>query len=145
NSLSMGNEHLSTIPETESDKVIKSSVEDLIPIPSESKGISEDIYDVPSCDNDNFDAEFGLINSLLSQYILITSPKVDFLPEDSLIEALNLTPSIPFMLEYPSSSPIPVVDSNFLIEEVDTFLVSEDSIPPGIESDFDSEEDIVFL
>ncbi|GJX24615.1 hypothetical protein Tco_0230911 [Tanacetum coccineum] len=31
------------------------------------------------------------------------------------------------------------------ILEVDTFLVSEDSIPPGIESDFDSEGDIVFL
>ncbi|GKB67466.1 hypothetical protein Tco_0928878, partial [Tanacetum coccineum] len=36
-------------------------------------------------------------------------------------------------------------DSDFLIEEVDTFLVSEDSIPPGIESDFDSEGDIIFL
>ncbi|GJS09767.1 hypothetical protein Tco_0366563 [Tanacetum coccineum] len=42
------------------------------------------------------------------------------------IEALNLTPSIPFVLEYPSSSSIPVVDSDFLIEEVDTFLVSEE-------------------
>ncbi|GJY62137.1 hypothetical protein Tco_0462794 [Tanacetum coccineum] len=31
NSLSMGDEHLDTIPETESDKVIKSSVEDLFP------------------------------------------------------------------------------------------------------------------
>ncbi|GKD91751.1 hypothetical protein Tco_1367258 [Tanacetum coccineum] len=61
------------------------------------------------------------------------------------IEALNLTPSILFVLEYPSSSPIPVVDSDFLIEEVDTFLVSENSIPPGIESDFDSERDIIFL
>ncbi|GKG17636.1 hypothetical protein Tco_0362593, partial [Tanacetum coccineum] len=39
NSLSMGDEHLSTIPETESDKLIKSSVENLVPIPSESKGI----------------------------------------------------------------------------------------------------------
>ncbi|GJR45402.1 hypothetical protein Tco_1313505 [Tanacetum coccineum] len=65
--------------------------------------------------------------------------------ESDKIEALNLTPSIPFVLEYPSSSPIPVVDSDFLIEEVDTFLVSEDSIPPGIESDFDSEGDIIFL
>ncbi|GJR62493.1 hypothetical protein Tco_1504655 [Tanacetum coccineum] len=37
------------------------------------------------------------------------------------------------------------MDSDFLIEEVDTFLVPEDSIPPGIESDLDSEEDIVFL
>nr|GFB98453.1 hypothetical protein [Tanacetum cinerariifolium] len=32
-SLSMGDKHLDTIPTTESDKVIKSSVEDLIPIP----------------------------------------------------------------------------------------------------------------
>ncbi|GJX11849.1 hypothetical protein Tco_0201708 [Tanacetum coccineum] len=51
NSLSMGDEHLSTIPETESDKIIKSSVENLVPIPSESKGISDDTCDVPFCDN----------------------------------------------------------------------------------------------
>ncbi|GJS35307.1 hypothetical protein Tco_0533689 [Tanacetum coccineum] len=187
NSLSMGDEHLNTISETE-----KSSVENLVPIPSQFKGISEDICDMPSCDY--FDAECGHINSLLSRDIPITSPKIDFLPEEfageldfidlillgineddcdeddfdeeegeiddeilqiedeilrekllivnlliDKIEALKLTPSIPFMLEYPSSSPIPVV------EEVDTFLVLEDSIPPGIESDFDSEEDIISL
>ncbi|GJZ95234.1 hypothetical protein Tco_0667437 [Tanacetum coccineum] len=169
--------------------------ENLVPIPSESKGISEDICDVPSCDNDHFDAEFGLTNSLLSRDISITSPKIDFLPEEfagefnlidpilpgidednfdeeegaididilqiedeilhekllnvnlliDKIEELNLTPPSPFVLEYPSSSPIPVADNEFLIEEVDTFLVSEDSIPPGIESDFDSEGDIIFL
>ncbi|GJY21679.1 hypothetical protein Tco_0394245 [Tanacetum coccineum] len=33
----MGDEHLDTIPTTESDEVIKSSVEDLVPIPSESE------------------------------------------------------------------------------------------------------------
>nr|GFC20887.1 hypothetical protein [Tanacetum cinerariifolium] len=33
NSLSMGDEHLDTISATESDEVIKSSVENLIPIP----------------------------------------------------------------------------------------------------------------
>ncbi|GJS11732.1 hypothetical protein Tco_0368528 [Tanacetum coccineum] len=181
NSLSMGDEHLSTIPETKSDEVIKSSVEDIVPIPSEFKGISEDICDVLFCDNDHFDAEFGLNNSLLSRDILITSPKIDFLPweftgeldlidpilpgideddfdeeegaigidvfqiEDEIlrekllnvnllidkIKALNFTPSIPFVLKYRSSSPIPVVVSDFLIEEVDTFLVSEDSIPSG--------------
>ncbi|GKA29072.1 retrotransposon protein, putative, unclassified, partial [Tanacetum coccineum] len=38
-------------PETESDEVIKFSVEDLVPIPSESEGISEDTCDVPFCDN----------------------------------------------------------------------------------------------
>ncbi|GKA04939.1 hypothetical protein Tco_0684059 [Tanacetum coccineum] len=51
NSLSMGDEHLSTILEMESDEVIKSSVEDLVPIPSESEGISDDTCDVPFCDN----------------------------------------------------------------------------------------------
>ncbi|GKC75826.1 hypothetical protein Tco_1126600 [Tanacetum coccineum] len=186
----MSDEHLNTIPKTE-----KSSVENLVPIPSEFKGISEDICDVSSCDNDHFDAEFGLINSLLSRDSSITSPKIDFLPgefvgeldlfdpvlpgidkddfdeeegendndiiqiEDEIlhenllnvnllvdkIEALKLTPSIPFVIEYPSSSPIPVMDSEFLIEDVDTFLVPEDSIPSGIESDLGSEEDIIFL
>ncbi|GKG20103.1 hypothetical protein Tco_0379904, partial [Tanacetum coccineum] len=56
NSLNMGDEHLNTILETE-----KSSVENLVAIPSEFKGISEDICDMQSCD-----AECGLINSLLS-------------------------------------------------------------------------------
>nr|GEX20387.1 hypothetical protein [Tanacetum cinerariifolium] len=51
NSLSMGDEHLSTIMEMESDEVIKSSVEDLVPIPSESEGISYDTCDVPFRDN----------------------------------------------------------------------------------------------
>ncbi|GJR08079.1 hypothetical protein Tco_0790731 [Tanacetum coccineum] len=51
NSLSMGDEHPSTILETESDEVIKSSVEDLVPIPSKSEGISDDTCDVPFCDN----------------------------------------------------------------------------------------------
>ncbi|GJU03156.1 hypothetical protein Tco_1113494 [Tanacetum coccineum] len=57
NSLSMRDEHLSTIPETESDEVIKSSVEILVPIPSELEGISDDTCDVPVCDDSStFDA-----------------------------------------------------------------------------------------
>ncbi|GJV11127.1 hypothetical protein Tco_1352668 [Tanacetum coccineum] len=51
NSLSMGDEHLDTIPETESDEFIKSSVENLVPIPSESEGIPEKMCDVPLCEN----------------------------------------------------------------------------------------------
>nr|GEZ22618.1 hypothetical protein [Tanacetum cinerariifolium] len=46
NSLSMRDEHLDTIPATVSDKVIKSSVEDLVTIPSESKGIPDTMCDV---------------------------------------------------------------------------------------------------
>ncbi|GJX70400.1 hypothetical protein Tco_0307571 [Tanacetum coccineum] len=50
-SLIMEDEHLDTIAATESDEVIKSSVEELIPIPSESKGIPDKMCDVPFCDN----------------------------------------------------------------------------------------------
>nr|GEY29595.1 hypothetical protein [Tanacetum cinerariifolium] len=48
-SLSMGYEHPSTISETESDEVIKSSAKNLLPIPSEYEVTSDDEgeYDVP--------------------------------------------------------------------------------------------------
>nr|GEV73901.1 hypothetical protein [Tanacetum cinerariifolium] len=51
NSLSMGDEHLNTTPATESDEVIKSSVEDLVPIPSESEGIPDTMCDVHLVNN----------------------------------------------------------------------------------------------
>nr|GEX46646.1 hypothetical protein [Tanacetum cinerariifolium] len=50
-SLIIKDEHLDTIPATELDEVIKSSIEDLVPIPCESEGISDDTCDVPFCDN----------------------------------------------------------------------------------------------
>nr|GEZ68130.1 hypothetical protein [Tanacetum cinerariifolium] len=51
NSLSMGDEHLDTIPEIELDEVIKSSVEDLIPILSKFKGIPDTMCDVHLVNN----------------------------------------------------------------------------------------------
>nr|GFA73077.1 hypothetical protein [Tanacetum cinerariifolium] len=51
NSLSMGDEHLDSIPATELDEVIKSSFEDLVPIPSESKGIPDTMCDVHLVNN----------------------------------------------------------------------------------------------
>ncbi|GKC02782.1 hypothetical protein Tco_0994392 [Tanacetum coccineum] len=47
----MRDEHLDTVPATESDEEIKSSVEDLVPIPSESEGIPEKMCDVPLYNN----------------------------------------------------------------------------------------------
>ncbi|GKG36981.1 hypothetical protein Tco_0447154, partial [Tanacetum coccineum] len=47
----MGDKHLDTIQETESDKVIKSSVENLVPILSESEGIPDKMCDVHLCEN----------------------------------------------------------------------------------------------
>nr|GFB42199.1 hypothetical protein [Tanacetum cinerariifolium] len=51
NSLSMGDEHLDTISATESDEVIKSSVENLVPIPSKFKGIPDTRCDVHLVNN----------------------------------------------------------------------------------------------
>nr|GFA48782.1 hypothetical protein [Tanacetum cinerariifolium] len=47
----MEDEHLDTILATESDEFIKSSVDNLILIPSESEGIPDHMCDVPSIDN----------------------------------------------------------------------------------------------
>nr|GEU32423.1 hypothetical protein [Tanacetum cinerariifolium] len=49
--LSMGDEHLDAILATQSNEVIKSSVEDLVPILSESEGIPDNTCDVPFRDN----------------------------------------------------------------------------------------------
>nr|GEX25851.1 hypothetical protein [Tanacetum cinerariifolium] len=51
-SLIMGNEDLNTIPEKESEEFIKSSVEDLVPIPSKSEDTSRSDSEciLPSCD-----------------------------------------------------------------------------------------------
>nr|GFC57517.1 hypothetical protein [Tanacetum cinerariifolium] len=50
-SLNIGDEHLDTISATESDELIKSSVEDLVPIPSESEGIPDTMCDVHLVNN----------------------------------------------------------------------------------------------
>ncbi|GKC95468.1 hypothetical protein Tco_1160910 [Tanacetum coccineum] len=50
----MGDEHLDTVSTTESDKVIKFSVEILVLIPSESEGIPDKMCDVPFRDNSSF-------------------------------------------------------------------------------------------
>ncbi|GJS97832.1 hypothetical protein Tco_0804800 [Tanacetum coccineum] len=92
NSLSMGDEHLDTIPETESDEVIKSSVEDLVPIPSESEGIFN-MCDVPSCDKKHFDAESDLRESLLNRDTsIVYSPKIDSLLEEFAGELAPIAP-----------------------------------------------------
>ncbi|GKA89230.1 hypothetical protein Tco_0811042 [Tanacetum coccineum] len=50
------------------------------------------------------------------------------------------------VIESFSLSPIPVEDSDFLIEEIGLFLTLDDSMPLGIKNDdYDSEGDILFL
>ncbi|GKF93426.1 hypothetical protein Tco_0280145, partial [Tanacetum coccineum] len=76
NSLSMGDEHLSTIPETESDEVIKSCVENLVLIPRESEGISDDTCNVAVCEySSTFDA-------LKDHYEILSDSDDDGTPSD---------------------------------------------------------------
>ncbi|GKA60778.1 hypothetical protein Tco_0760185 [Tanacetum coccineum] len=72
-SLSMGDEHLSTIPEKESDESIKSSVEDLVPIPSESEDTSgsDSECDLLSCN------DFSPINVSEEKSVTFSNPLFD--------------------------------------------------------------------
>nr|GEX46341.1 hypothetical protein [Tanacetum cinerariifolium] len=80
----------------ESDEVIKSSVKNLVPIPSESKGILENMCDVSFSDKNQFDAESDLIESLLTRdTLIIYSPKIDSLLEEFVGELVHINPIPP--------------------------------------------------
>ncbi|GJZ11861.1 hypothetical protein Tco_0546620 [Tanacetum coccineum] len=72
-SLIMRNEELGTIPEKESNEFIKSSIEDLVPIPSESEDTSESDSEciLPSCDN------FSPINVSEEKSMTFSNPLFD--------------------------------------------------------------------
>nr|GFD28332.1 hypothetical protein [Tanacetum cinerariifolium] len=91
----MGDEHLDTIPATESDEVIKSSVEDFVPIP---RGIDDDIPLTIKDDN--------LREKLLNVNLLIAT-----------IEALNDNPTSSSDCKTKSSS----TSLDSLLEEISTF------------------------
>ncbi|GKE86598.1 hypothetical protein Tco_1560340 [Tanacetum coccineum] len=96
NSLNMGDEHLDTIPATESDEVIKSSVENLVPIPSEFEGISDDTCDVPICVN----VESELVESLINRDTsIVYSSKIDPILEEFAGELANIAPIPPGIVE----------------------------------------------
>ncbi|GJW04059.1 hypothetical protein Tco_1562915 [Tanacetum coccineum] len=69
----MGNEELSTIPEKKSDEFIKSSVEELVPIPSESEDTveSDSDCDLTSCD------DFSPINVYKEKSVTFSNPLFD--------------------------------------------------------------------
>ncbi|GKD64674.1 hypothetical protein Tco_1306782 [Tanacetum coccineum] len=93
NSLSMGDEHLNTILETESDKVIKFSVENLVPIPSKFEGIFDDTSDVPTCDDNRVNVESDLVESLINRDTLIVHfSKIDPILEEFAGELAHIAP-----------------------------------------------------
>ncbi|GKF33182.1 hypothetical protein Tco_0106382, partial [Tanacetum coccineum] len=96
NSLKIGDEHLDTIPATESDEVIKSSVENLVPIPSEFEGISDDTCDVPICDDNPVNVESKLVESLINRDTsIVYSSKIDPILEEFAGELTHIAPIPP--------------------------------------------------
>ncbi|GJZ82739.1 hypothetical protein Tco_0647912, partial [Tanacetum coccineum] len=96
-------------------------------------------------DPHHLNAEFDLIESLLNQdTLIISSPKFDSLLEE-FSEEFNSENS-DAVIESFSPSPIPVEDSDSLMEEIDIFLTLDDSMPPGMKNDdYDFEGDMLFL
>ncbi|GKF08642.1 hypothetical protein Tco_0042866 [Tanacetum coccineum] len=91
NYLNMGDEHLDTIPATESDKVIKSSVENLVPIPSEFEGMSDNTSDVPTCDNNYVNVESDFVESLINRDTsIVYSSKIDPILEEFVGELAHI-------------------------------------------------------
>nr|GEX18254.1 hypothetical protein [Tanacetum cinerariifolium] len=157
NSLTMGDEHLDTILATKLDEFIKSSVENLVPNPSESEGEHE--CDVPACDdfitfsNILFDADDDFSSSDdesfsdedISQKIYsnplfdeeIISMKIDQHHFNAEIDKADCDPEEEIRLIEKLFDPF--------MEEIDLFLASDGSIPSGIDSDYsDSEGDNLF-
>ncbi|GJX55203.1 hypothetical protein Tco_0285100 [Tanacetum coccineum] len=167
-SLIMGDEHLDTIPEKESDELIKSSVENLVPIPSESEDFSdnESECDVPECDetsptfttfsnplfdsNDDFtssdDESLSDEDVPMENFKIYSNPLFDDeeiistkIDPHSFNAESNLIESLLNRDTLIDSSP----KFDFLFEEFSGELAHIDPIPPRIEkADFDLEEEI---
>nr|GEX81633.1 hypothetical protein [Tanacetum cinerariifolium] len=131
-SLIMGDKHLDTIPEKESDEFIKSSVKNLVPNPSEFEDLSNiGRIDDADCDPEE---EIHLIEKLLYDNSSLRLPEEPSSKNsDAIIESFS-----------PSS--ILVEDCDSLIEEIDLFYTPDDFMPLGIKNDdYDSKADILIL
>nr|GEW75950.1 hypothetical protein [Tanacetum cinerariifolium] len=94
NSLSMGDEHLSTILETKSNEVIKSSVEDLVPIPSETEDTSGSYKDIEF--KDSYDSNINESTFLVTP-LFDSNEDEYFTPGDDVELLLHRDLSTPIM------------------------------------------------
>ncbi|GJY91784.1 hypothetical protein Tco_0507566 [Tanacetum coccineum] len=160
-SLIMGNEELSTIPEKESDEFIKSSVEDLVPIPSES----EDTYgsnsdcDLPTCDDFShinfYEEKSGTFsNPLFDSNDNFTSSDDESLSDEDVPKDNDIKSKDSYISNLDESTllVIPLFDANEdecfdpggVIDEIDAFLDMD--ISTDIENGYhDLEGDIIYL
>nr|GEV73109.1 hypothetical protein [Tanacetum cinerariifolium] len=162
-SLIMGNKELITIPKKESGEFIKSSIEDLVPLPSESKDTSgsDSEYDLSSCDDFSpIDVSEGksmtFSNHLFDSDDDFTSSDDESLSDEDesfeeVLENIENNDSYDFNLYEPDLLVIPISDTNEDecfdlgdINEIDAFLETDVStdIKDGY---YDSEGDIIYL
>ncbi|GJX57792.1 hypothetical protein Tco_0287689 [Tanacetum coccineum] len=167
-SLIIGDEHLDTIPEKELDELIKSSVENLVPIPSESEDFSdnESECDVPEYDetsltfttfsnplfdlNDDFtscdDESLSDEDVPMENFKIYSNPLFD----DEEIISPKIDPHYfnaeSNLIESLLNRDI-LIDSSpkfdYLLKEFSSKLAHIDPIPPGVEeADFNLKEEI---
>nr|GEV15063.1 hypothetical protein [Tanacetum cinerariifolium] len=174
-SLRIGDEHLDTIPDTKSDEFIKSSIENLVPNPSESEDlsrhddesfsdedISNEIYLNPLFDKEiisikidphHFNVESDLIEFLLNHDSLIisSSSKIDSLLDEFAGELILLKLSPPGIDETDCDPKEEILIIEKLLydnsyPQIDLSFTPDDLMPPGIEKDdYDSEVDMLIL
>ncbi|GKE40571.1 hypothetical protein Tco_1463976 [Tanacetum coccineum] len=133
-SLIMEDEHLDTIPTTESDGVIKSSVEILVPIPCESEGIPDKMCDVPFRDNS------PPLDILKDQFEDFSDSNDDSTSIDDYsfsIDDIDYVEASPPDSELVSLEESPSTFPNSFLEETNTF---DNSIPESKTFCFDLEE-----
>ncbi|GJS70664.1 hypothetical protein Tco_0703505 [Tanacetum coccineum] len=117
-------------------------VENLVPIPSEFEGISDETCDVPTCENNRVNVESDLVESLINPDF---DPNDDTSSDDDSFENIEYVDASPSLskpirlrgdkptpdrvLESLSPFPIPVADSDSFLEESDTFSHLDNSLP----------------
>ncbi|GKF33109.1 hypothetical protein Tco_0106309, partial [Tanacetum coccineum] len=148
-SLIMGDENLSTIPEKESDKFIKFSVKDLVPIPSES----EDTYDDESLPEEDVPKEnFKIYSNPLfefdDEYIFSDVNPLS----NEVLEDIENKDSYVSNFDEPALLVTPLSDANEDkcfdpggdIDEIDAFLDTD--VSTDVENGYhDSEGDSIYL
>nr|GEY25613.1 hypothetical protein [Tanacetum cinerariifolium] len=126
----IGDEDLSTIPEKESNEFIKSSVEDLVPIPSESEDTDDESLPDEDVSEDNVKIYSNPLFEFDDEYI---SSDVNPL-FDKVIEDIENKDSFVSILDELALLVIPLPDAKEDIDEIDAFLdieilLSDDTTP----------------
>ncbi|GKA70000.1 hypothetical protein Tco_0776064 [Tanacetum coccineum] len=149
NSLIIEDEHLDTILEMESDELIKSSVKDLVQIPSESEDSSGGECDLPPYDDSSKNHDLTFFNPLFDIDEDFTLRDESYSKEDVPNENFKIFSNPLFDLdEEITSTKVDQIDDEIdsLLDEFAGELTLLHSIPSGIDDvNLDPEGDILFL